>query len=113
MAIEKKKSSTSRRRKIEVRVDKGIANIVPEFLEHRRQDCKDMLDALNTKNYEMVCLLSHNMRGSGGSYGFKRISELGEGIENLVLDIQKQTEQIEEEIEELSYYLEEINVVYE
>ena len=113
MTIEDKKKSTSRRKKIEVRVDKGIANIVPEFLEHRRQDCKDMLDGLKAKNYEAVCLLGHNMRGSGGSYGFKRISELGEEIESLVIDIQKQSEQIEEAIDELSDYLEEINVVYE
>ena len=44
------------------------------------------LDQLNTmickQSYDEISRIGHNMAGSGGSFGFPKISELGAAIEN-------------------------------
>lgn len=113
------KKNISDKNKIEVRVDKELRDIVPDFLEHKKQDCLDMLKALKMKDYEFIRLHGHSIRGTGGSYGFKRITEIGEKIEALALELEKNSKQLEKnskqlerEIAELSSYLEKVNVTY-
>lgn len=50
------------------------------------------------------------MKGTGGSYGFDAISEIGEAIENAALEGNQQT--IRTEVQRLSDYLERVVVVY-
>ena len=41
-----------------------------------------MLAALDCGDFQVVTILGHNLRGSGGSFGFQMITDIGAGLEH-------------------------------
>lgn len=64
-----------------IRIDAEIWDLVPEYLERRRGDLRALRTALGADDLQTLRVLGHKMRGSGASYGFARISELGRSLE--------------------------------
>jgi CheY-like chemotaxis protein len=94
-----------------VRVDAGLAELVPGFLEHRRTDLDAIASALARADYEDVRVLGHNMKGSGAGYGFTRITALGASLEQAARRCE--SEEIRARAAELSRYLDGLHVQYE
>ena len=63
-------------------LNKKIADRVPAYLQNCRQDVVTMNDALDRADFETVTLLGHNMRGSGGAYGFQLITDIGTELQH-------------------------------
>jgi CheY-like chemotaxis protein len=66
---------------IRIRVNPKIADLIPGFLEHRRNDVTAIRDALDEGDFEIVERLGHGMRGAGGSWGFQGITDIGAALE--------------------------------
>ena len=96
---------------IVVKVDKDLEGIVPEYLNNIRENFKKIPNALKQKNFELIYQIGHNMKGTGSSYGFVNISEIGKKLEKAGSD--KNVAVITEGIAAMTEYLEKINVVYE
>ena len=94
-----------------VRVDSSLAGLVPGFLENRRSDIDAIATALEQADYENVCILGHNMKGSGAGYGFKRITEIGASLEQAAG--RREPEEIRARAAELARYLDGLQVEYE
>ena len=45
-----------------------------------------MREALNREDFQPVTILGHNMRGSGGGFGFQAITDFGAGLEQAAED---------------------------
>ena len=58
-----------------------LAARTPAYLENCRLNVAAMLAALDDGDFEAVTILAHNLRGSGGSYGFQTITDIGAGLE--------------------------------
>jgi len=58
-----------------------LAARIPAFLKNRRQDVITMLDALARGEFETVERLGHSMKGSGASFGFQAITDIGAALE--------------------------------
>ena len=58
-----------------------LADHIPDFLRDCRQNVTDMLMALDTADFKTVAFIAHNMRGSGGGYGFPTITNIGAALE--------------------------------
>ena len=58
-----------------------LAARVPAYLESCRQDAIAIGDALDRADFEAVTILGHNMRGSGGAFGFQAITDFGAELE--------------------------------
>jgi DNA-binding response OmpR family regulator len=86
-----------------IALDSGVAELVPAYLENRRCDVGAIGLALARDDYENVRILGHNMKGSGGGYGFDRISELGGSLEEAAL--RKGAAEIRVHCAELATYL--------
>jgi response regulator RpfG family c-di-GMP phosphodiesterase len=71
----------ARRNTIVVRANPDLADLIPGFLQNRRQDVTAMLDALDRGDFATVETLGHGMRGAGGSFGFDAITNLGAALE--------------------------------
>ena len=67
--------------RIEVEVDPEIFDLVPIFLEKRRQDLNELRVALEEADQETIRALGHKMKGMGGSYGFHHVSRVGIALE--------------------------------
>ncbi|WP_327019759.1 PAS domain S-box protein [Caulobacter sp. Root1455] len=63
-----------------------LAARVPAYLESCREHVVAMGDALNRDDFEAVILLGHNMRGSGGAFGFLAITDFGASLEQAAED---------------------------
>jgi PAS domain S-box-containing protein len=67
--------------RIPVRVRAVVADMVPGFLEARRQEVQAIRAALERADWEPIRVMGHNMKGVGSSYGFPPITEIGRGLE--------------------------------
>ena len=95
---------------IHIKVDSLFEAIVPEYLEGIREHTESIEKFLLTENYEGIRTLGHNMKGSGGGYGFNRITELGSWIEAAAKE--KHSLLIKKYNEEIVHYLKNINIEY-
>ena len=64
-----------------VRVNPKFADLVPAYLRNCRKDVITMGHALDRVDFETVTVLGHNMRGSGGAYGFQAITDIGAALQ--------------------------------
>jgi len=103
------KAGDNRTKKIIIRVDPDIAELIPGFLENRRKDIAAMLDAVQRGDFESVRVLGHSMKGAGGGYGFDAITEIGAALEQAAK--QRNAVEIRNRVHELSRYLDQVEVI--
>ena len=92
-----------------VEVDPIIARRVPTFLANRRNDVRVVLEALDHGSFDSIRRIGHNLKGSGASYGFQPISDLGKVIEDAALA--QDADAIRRAITDMSRYLDQVQVV--
>ncbi|RMG04743.1 MAG: Hpt domain-containing protein [Nitrospirae bacterium] len=97
--------------KIVVVIDEDLEDIVPGFLENRKADIEEIGRLLEKSDFESIRILGHSMKGSGGGYGFDRITEIGAAIEEAAK--RSDAEEIKRQTAELQDYLERVEVRYE
>ncbi|MEO7743540.1 MAG: ATP-binding protein, partial [Usitatibacter sp.] len=68
-------------KRIVVRVDPNLADLIPGFLENRRRDVATIATALGQADFEAIRIVGHNMKGSGAGYGLVAITEIGASLE--------------------------------
>ena len=66
---------------IYIATPKGLEDLVPAYLEARRRDAQQAAVMLDHHDFQGVIKIAHNMAGSGASYGFQGLSELGGALE--------------------------------
>ena len=91
-----------------VRANPKFADLIPGFLQNRRQDVITMLEALQRGDFQSVGRLGHDMKGVGGSYGFETITDIGAALEQAAAESDTGTSRMW--IGELSRYLEGVEV---
>ncbi|MDY0186878.1 MAG: Hpt domain-containing protein [Syntrophus sp. (in: bacteria)] len=97
--------------RITLRIDPDLADLIPGFLEGRRQDVTAIMKALEQNDDEAIRILGHNMKGCGSGYGFDGITDLGKSLEQAAK--KGDTEEIKRKVSELSAYLDSLDIVYE
>jgi PAS domain S-box-containing protein len=63
------------------RAARRLAERTPAYLQNCRQNVLIMHEALDRGDFEAVTVLGHNLRGSGGGFGFQAITEIGAGLQ--------------------------------
>lgn len=97
--------------KIVISVDSDLEDLVPGFMENRRQDVVSIKDAVERDDLETIRVLGHSMKGSGGGYGFDEISKIGRAIEEAAEATDP--DEIRKQADDLASYLDKVKVVYE
>ena len=67
--------------RIVVHIDEDLAELVPGFLDHKREDVGSLLAAAENGDCAAISRLGHQMKGEGGSFGLDAISEIGQALE--------------------------------
>ncbi len=60
-----------------VGIDADLMPLIPPFLEDRRQDARALRTAVSQGDWGLVGRLGHSMKGTGASYGFHIVSDIG------------------------------------
>lgn len=95
---------------IRIEIERELAPVVPEYLENRRLDCLLVEQLLLAGGLDEIRKLAHRMKGSGGSYGFDEISEIGENLEGAAMI--SDAAGIRLAVESLRRYLSRVTVQY-
>ncbi len=98
-------------RRFVAHVDSDLKELIPGFLENRRQDARALVESVEQKDFEIIRVLGHDMKGSGGGYGFDAITDIGRSLEQAAKD--ENATEILNRAEELATYLERVEIVYE
>jgi HPt (histidine-containing phosphotransfer) domain-containing protein len=91
-----------------IEVDEGLAELVPAYIEARRQEVPRLLHLLERRDLASLRSLVHNMKGTGTSYGFPRLTRLGAAMQAAVDNLE--TESLQRLIGDLGTYLDEISL---
>jgi len=94
-----------------ISVDKDLQDIVPGYLETRRRELPELLALHAAGDLDALRKIGHKLAGSGGGYGFDRLSELGRQVETLALA--GDAGGVGACLAEIKDYLENLEVVYE
>jgi HPt (histidine-containing phosphotransfer) domain-containing protein len=98
-------------KEIIVYIDADLEDLIPEYIENREKDIINIRELLKDEDIKTIERIGHSMKGSGGGYGFERISEIGKGIENACRDLNKN--EIINFNNQLELYLKSIKIVFE
>lgn len=63
------------------KVEKDLEDLIPRYLASVKQYVLDMQKLLAASDLPQVARIAHNLKGSGGGYGFMPITEMGAAIE--------------------------------
>lgn len=86
-----------------VLVDPEIADLVPMFLGNVQENLQRLLQQVEVPAFPAIVRLGHQLKGSGGGYGFEEISRIGRAIETAAKN--EDLVQCREEIQRLQAYL--------
>jgi signal transduction histidine kinase/CheY-like chemotaxis protein/HPt (histidine-containing phosphotransfer) domain-containing protein len=95
---------------IRVRVEEGMEDVVPGYLEKRRADVGVYRQALDARDFDAIKKLAHKMKGTGAGYGFPRLTELGAELERAAM--RSDAGVIRENLEEFASYVEKVELEY-
>src|SRR5204863_4933577 len=94
-----------------VRANPKLADLIPGFLQNRKQDVIAMLDALDRGDFGTVESLGHGMKGAGGSWGFQAITDIGAALEQAAES--SESDASHKWVSELTSYLDHVEVVFD
>ena len=97
--------------KNKVYIDPDLEFLIPQFLENREEDIKNLEKLLEESEFEQIRIIGHSMKGSGGGYGFDYLTQIGSQIEKQAE--LKNKRELKKLIMELKNYLNNIEIIYE
>jgi HPt (histidine-containing phosphotransfer) domain-containing protein len=88
-----------------------LAELIPGYLDHCRDHCRKISELLDHGDFDSIHAIAHGMKGSGGIYGFKMISQIASWMASAARanDIGETRRQIEN----LAWYLDQVEVLYD
>jgi len=97
------------RETITIDMPRGLEQIMPAYLAGRREEIPELIALLAASDFERLAKLSHNIRGTGTSYGFADLSRIGADLE--IAAKQRDTNAASAQLIQLNYYLEHVQVI--
>jgi HPt (histidine-containing phosphotransfer) domain-containing protein len=92
-------------------VAKDLEDLIPAFMGNRHKEVDSLQVALAAADFDQLRQLGHRMRGVGNSYGFEKVSVIGERIEDSARSGDRAA--IENCIGEYRDYLARVQISYE
>ena len=93
-----------------VTLRRDIEDLIPTFLNNRRNEVKHLRRALERQNFDRLSYLGNRMRGCGTPYGFDHVSMLGDYIFEAALS--RNIELLAKNITEYASYLADVQVSF-
>jgi HPt (histidine-containing phosphotransfer) domain-containing protein len=97
------------RETITIDIPPGLESILPDYLAWRRQEVPGLIALLAASDFERLANLSHNIKGTGTSYGMPDLSRIGADLE--LAAKQRDINTASAQLIQLNYYLEHVQVI--
>ncbi|TIH19944.1 Hpt domain-containing protein [Marinifilum sp. JC120] len=96
--------------KIVERIDADLQGLVSGFIKITYNEIKDLEDALNAGDMDVVARIGHNLKGSALNYGFSQLGAIGLRIETCAA--LNKPDEVQVELEVLKDYVERVEVEF-
>jgi CheY-like chemotaxis protein len=93
-----------------VRVEEGMEDLVPGYLEKRRAEVALYRTALAAGDFDSIRKIAHKMKGTGSGYGFPRMTELGGALEKAA--IESDAAGVAQNLDQFAIYAERVRLEY-
>ena len=90
--------------------DPDLSDLIPGFLEHKRDDLAAIVKAIEDADYETLAKFGHKIKGEGGAT-LDRISEIGAAID--VAAKARDLAEVRELARQFADFLDNVEVVYD
>lgn len=97
-------------KKFQVIVDADLKSIMPRYFEIQREELGKMEYAIQTGDGATVSKFGHRLKGTGTSYGFARLTELGAAVESAGREAR--FDEVRALTAEIRAYLENVDIIY-
>jgi two-component system sensor histidine kinase/response regulator len=94
---------------IRIEMPPGLEDIVPRYLASRRKEVPEMVALLATLDFASLATRGHDLKGTGGGYGFPELTRLGAALERFAK--QKDCGALGTQITELGNYLNQVQLI--
>lgn len=64
-----------------VKVDQDLEDLIPQFIQNRKKDVEELVQAITAQNEHAVAQIGHKIKGSSASYGFEDLSQMAADCE--------------------------------
>ncbi|MBP9889446.1 MAG: Hpt domain-containing protein [Leptospiraceae bacterium] len=95
---------------IVVEVSKDLEELIPEYIESMNNSIVHIEQLVQDKNFTEIKSEAHKMKGHGGAYGFKYISDIGFLMEGFARD--NKIELVKKCLNELKTYMTRIKIEF-
>jgi len=65
----------------QIRINEDVADLVPEYLANMKIEIDKISQLLKDGKFDLIARIGHNLKGTGATFGFEKVSELGAQIE--------------------------------
>jgi len=93
-----------------VEIDIDLEDIVPGFLENRRNDIVELESFYEKREYLELERIGHKVSGSSGGYGFHQLGKIAKSIELVAQE--KKDDELNKLIEDFKSYVENVQVSF-
>ncbi len=93
---------------IPITVPEGLESLAPRYLSARRKELQEMVALLAASAFEEISSRGHNLKGTGRSYGFPDLTDIGAALERSAKHEDK--EAIDKQLLRLANYLESVRL---
>lgn len=98
-------------KRVIVCADPDLSDLIPGFLEHKRDDVAAINRAVEAGDYDALARIGHKIKGEGGSYGLDAISEIGVAIEQAAKA--RDLQAVRQYARQFATFLDDVEVVYD
>jgi CheY-like chemotaxis protein/anti-sigma regulatory factor (Ser/Thr protein kinase) len=65
-----------------VQIPEGLEQIAPQYLKLRKEEAPRLAELLQSREFDPIRVLAHNMKGTGSAYGLPVLTQMGAAIES-------------------------------
>jgi HPt (histidine-containing phosphotransfer) domain-containing protein len=94
-----------------VRPDPDLADLIPSFMQNRKNELAELQQARSRKDYEFIRRMSHTWKGICRPYGFVHLETLSRSLEEA--GGREDAAEVERIMNEMASYLENVRIVYD
>ncbi len=92
-----------------VYVDPDLEELIPDFIDNMKQEVKQINSYIIKNDMKAIQRIGHSLKGTGGSYGFNEITDIGIEIQEAAKKHDK--EAIMKLVSRLDKYLSSVNII--
>jgi HPt (histidine-containing phosphotransfer) domain-containing protein len=94
-----------------VRPDPDLEDLIPSFVQNRRNELVEIRSALSKKDFEAIRRTAHTWKGICRPYGFVHLETLSRSLEGA--GEREDASELKGIVEEIQSYLDNVRIVYD